>query len=86
MVELFKLNLSGVLLNEIVTHMSHKRNHTMKPNVKLWMYSGHDSNVAALLNSLNVYNNKLPPYTSTVFLELRKKNNFNNTYAVTVSS
>lgn len=79
------LNFSGVLLNEIVTHMKLKQNSTMKPDVKLWIYSGHDSNVAALLNSLNVYNNKLPPYASSVIFELRKKKNDNSSLVVTVS-
>lgn len=65
--------------------MKQKRNNKTKLKVKFWMYSAHDSNVAGLLNSLNVYNNKLPPYASSVFLELRKKKNLNNTYVVTVS-
>lgn len=54
----------------------------LSPNVKLWMYSAHDTNVAGLLNSLNVYNNILPPYASAVFIELRK--GLNNSFVVTV--
>lgn len=79
------LNFLGALLNEIVTHMKLKQNGTMKPDIKLWIYSGHDSNIAALLNSLNVYNKKLPPYASSVIFELRKKKNDNNNFVVTVS-
>ncbi|CAH1732158.1 prostatic acid phosphatase isoform X1 [Aphis gossypii] len=75
----------GVLLNEIVDNMKQKRNGTMKTNYKLWVYSAHDTNVAGLLHSLNVYNYKLPPYAAAVFLELRKSKNSNNTYVVTVS-
>lgn len=73
-----------MLLNEMVHHMESKRNGTMFPNVKLWVYSAHDTNVAALLNSLNVYNYQMPPYAAAVFLELRKKKDSNNTYVVTV--
>lgn len=78
------MHFIGMLLNEIVSHMESKRNGTMKPDVKLWVYSAHDSNVAALLNSLNIYNNILPPYTSAVFLELRKNKDKNDNYVVTV--
>lgn len=72
-----------MLLNEIVENMNRKRNGTLNPDVKLWVYSAHDSNVAALLNSLNIFNKKLPPYTAAVILELRKSEN--NAYVVTVS-
>lgn len=64
--------------------MKQKQLGTMKPNVKLWMYSAHDTNVAGLLNSLNVYNYKLPPYAAAVFIELRKTKNENNSFVVTV--
>jgi len=74
---------SGVLLNEIVNHMKLKQSNKMKPDIKLWIYSAHDTNVANLLNSLNVFNYILPPYTASVFLELRK--NTNDSYVVTVS-
>lgn len=78
-------NFSGPLLQDIVTHIENKLNGTLKPDVKLCIYSAHDTNIAAFLNSLNVFNNLPPPYASSVFLELRKKNNLNNTYVVTVS-
>lgn len=77
------LQFLGGLLNEIVHHMKLKRSGNLEPDVKLWIYSAHDTNVANLLNSLNVYNNLLPPYTAAVFLELRK-NKSTNTYVVTV--
>lgn len=75
----------GVLLNEIVDNMKRKRNGTMQNDFKLFVYSAHDTNVAGLLHSLNVYNHKLPPYTAAVFVELRKSKNSNNTFVVTVS-
>lgn len=78
------LNFLGVLLKEIVDHMNLKRRGDLQSEVKLWVYSAHDTNVAGLLNSLNVYNLKLPPYASAVFLELRKNKKANSTYVVTV--
>lgn len=77
-------NFSGVLLNDIVNHMKHKRSGNLDPDTKLWIYSAHDTNVAGLLNSLNVFNYKLPPYAAAVFLELRKSKNTNSSYVVTV--
>lgn len=74
-----------MLLNEIVENMKGKRNGTLNPDVKLWIYSAHDTNVVGLLNSLNIYNKKLAPYTAAVFLELRKSEYLNDTYVVTVS-
>lgn len=74
-----------MLLNEIVENMNQKRNGTLSPDVKMWVYSAHDTNVAGLLNSLNIFNKKMPPYTAAVFLELRKVKNPNDTYVVTVS-
>lgn len=62
--------------------MNLKRSGNLKPDTKLLIFSAHDSNVAGLLNSLNVFNYKLPPYASAVFLELRK--NKNSSYIVTV--
>lgn len=62
--------------------MKLKKFNLLQPNIKLWMYSAHDTNVAGLLNSLNVYNNILPPYAAAVFIELRKS--MNNTFVVTV--
>lgn len=73
-----------MFLHEIVEHMKKKRDGTLKPDVKLWVYSAHDTNVANLLHSLNVFNNQLPPYTAAVFLELRRSKNANNSYVVTV--
>lgn len=37
---------------------------------KLFMYSGHDTTVASLLNSLGMYNDIPPPYACAVMLEL----------------
>lgn len=39
---------------------------------KLYMYSTHDTLVSALLDALNVYDGKAPPYCSTLILELHR--------------
>lgn len=62
--------------------MKLKKSGKMDPDVKLWIYSAHDTNIVALLDSLNIYNNELPPYAAAVILELRK--NVNNTFGITV--
>lgn len=64
--------------------MERKQSGKMDPDVKLWIYSAHDTNVASLLNSLNIYNNQLPPYAAAVILELRKNIKGNNTFVITV--
>lgn len=64
--------------------MERKQNGKMDPDIKLWIYSAHDTNVANLLNSLNIYNNQLPPYAAAVILELRKNITSNNTFVITV--
>lgn len=62
--------------------MNIKRSGNLNSSTKLWIFSAHDTNVAGLLNSLNVFNYKLPPYASAVFLELRKSKN--SSFVVTV--
>lgn len=46
------------------------------------IYSGHDTTVAVLLDTLGVFNQLAPPYSATVLLELREKN---SEHFVTVS-
>ena len=40
------------------------------PRPNLIAYSGHDSNVAAVLQAVGVYNCVKPPFTSALILEL----------------
>lgn len=66
---------SGPLLKEILTHFKNKTLKKLEPNRNYWVYSGHDTTVANMLNTLGVfktmgYHN--PPYTATVMFELRK--------------
>jgi len=49
-------------------------NHVLEKKAKLlYVYSGHDTSIATILNSLNVFNGLAPPYASAVLLELFKR-------------
>lgn len=63
---------SGPLLKEILTHFQQKT--LKKLDQSYWVYSGHDTTVANMLNTLGLfktmgYHN--PPYVATVMFELR---------------
>ncbi|XP_076646048.1 venom acid phosphatase isoform X2 [Halictus rubicundus] len=42
---------------------------------KLYLYSGHETNIAALLHALDLYKPHVPAYSSSVILELHEINN-----------
>ena len=49
-------------------------NHVLEKKAKLlYVYSGHDTSIATILNSLKVFNGLAPPYASAVLLELFKR-------------
>jgi hypothetical protein len=37
------------------------------------LFSGHDTPIAGLLNTWGVYNNLIPPFASTLFMEMHRK-------------
>lgn len=53
------------------------RNKTMgtllPPGRKIYLYSGHENDIVKILSALGVYYQHLPPYSTAVILELRKK-------------
>jgi Histidine acid phosphatase. len=49
---------------------------------KIWIYSAHDTTVANLLNTLNIFDLHCPPYTAAVMIELHQKD---DEYYVNVS-
>ncbi|CAG2107647.1 unnamed protein product, partial [Medioppia subpectinata] len=69
---------TGLLLKDIIKNMNEtiNRNDTTSetPN-KLYIYSTHDTQIALLLNALNVFDKKSPPFGSTIMIELRQTNN-----------
>lgn len=44
-------------------------------NTKIYLYSGHETNVATMLHAFNVYSPHVPEYSSAVILELLQENN-----------
>ncbi|KAG8194756.1 hypothetical protein JTE90_026399 [Oedothorax gibbosus] len=57
--------LLGLMLNKMRIKM--KNPDSIK---KAYLYSGHGSNIAAVLQSLDLFNKKIPPYTSFITFEL----------------
>ncbi|XP_071792093.1 LOW QUALITY PROTEIN: prostatic acid phosphatase-like [Asterias amurensis] len=71
----------GPLLGEIIENMRNK-SETKDPTDlrrKFYMYSAHDTTVAALLSALGIYNGIQPPLASCVIVELWKEDNGENT-------
>uniref|UniRef100_A0A3B3CZX3 Lysosomal acid phosphatase n=1 Tax=Oryzias melastigma TaxID=30732 RepID=A0A3B3CZX3_ORYME len=60
----------GILLGEIVKNISRMAVPDPKQRFKMMMLSAHDTTVAALQASLDVFNGKQPPYASCHFFEL----------------
>lgn len=61
---------AGLLLANITKGMEAAARNESLNNVKLFMYSTHDTEVSALLDALRVFDGKAPPYCSTLLLEL----------------
>jgi len=71
----------GVLLHELKKRVTHRVNET--DDIKLVMFSGHDTTLAAILTCLGVYDGVQPPYATTLMLELWKRES--GKYEVTLS-
>ncbi|KAG8572763.1 hypothetical protein GDO81_012157 [Engystomops pustulosus] len=59
----------GVLMGSIIKNISHAASNA-SGNLKLIMYSGHDTTIASLQMALNVSNGKIPPFASCYIFEL----------------
>jgi len=63
----------GPLLQLMVARMAAAVNGTLEPpSRQLFVYSGHDTNVATLLAALGAFNDVAPPLASCVMLELHR--------------
>uniref|UniRef100_A0A4W6CSA8 Lysosomal acid phosphatase n=1 Tax=Lates calcarifer TaxID=8187 RepID=A0A4W6CSA8_LATCA len=69
------LCFSGILLGEIVKNLSKMAVPDPKQQLKMMMLSGHDTSIAALQASLNVFNGRQPPYASCQIFELYRDDN-----------
>ncbi|XP_047432438.1 lysosomal acid phosphatase-like [Mugil cephalus] len=65
----------GILLGEIVKNLSKMAAPDSKQQLKLMMLSAHDTTVAALQASLNVFSGIQPPYASCHIIELYREDN-----------
>ncbi|KAF3706346.1 Lysosomal acid phosphatase [Channa argus] len=72
----------GILLDEIVKNISKMAVPESNQRLKLMMLSAHDTTVAALQASLNVFNGKQPPYASCQIIELYRE--ANGSYSVSM--
>ncbi|KAJ8966360.1 hypothetical protein NQ317_011935 [Molorchus minor] len=68
--------ISGYLLKKIITDSISKLNNPDSTNnKKLYLYSGHEFNLAALLATLEIFNDPhVPPYGSYITIEIHKIN------------
>ncbi|XP_045156225.2 prostatic acid phosphatase-like [Mercenaria mercenaria] len=62
----------GVLVGEMLDHMINKSKQDISTPQKLFMYSAHDSTVQFFLTTLGIFNDKQPPYTACVIVELHE--------------
>ncbi|XP_077370492.1 lysosomal acid phosphatase isoform X2 [Festucalex cinctus] len=60
----------GILLGEIVKNLSQAAKSKEMQRLKMMMLSAHDTTMAALQSSLNVFNGRQPPYASCLLIEL----------------
>ncbi|XP_068575782.1 lysosomal acid phosphatase [Cebidichthys violaceus] len=65
----------GILLGEIVKNLSKMAVPDPKQRMKMMMLSAHDTTVAALQSSLDVFNRRQPPYASCQLFELYREDN-----------
>lgn len=64
---------AGPLIGKILKNMKNKIMGKI-PEKKVQIYSSHDTNVALVMQALNVANWKAPPYCSSLLFELHRKN------------
>ncbi|GAB1863161.1 Lysosomal acid phosphatase [Camponotus japonicus] len=67
-----KIN-GGPLLRKIINDMNAMINGTLKDR-KLNLFSAHDGNVAGIMYALNIFDEQVPQYTSSIMIELHEKN------------
>ena len=63
----------GRLLNDLSKQLNEKAAHPSKAPLKLAVYSAHDTSLAGLLSTLDVFDNRWPTFTASLGLELFRK-------------
>jgi len=62
----------GPIIRTILNNIMAAQDHIAP--TKIYLYSGHETNVAALLHAFNVYEPHVPEYSSAIIIELLQKN------------
>ncbi|KAI4503664.1 hypothetical protein M0802_001067 [Mischocyttarus mexicanus] len=63
----------GSMLKEFIKNMIEYVNGTSKVEKKMYLFSGHETNIASLLYTLNVFKPHAPSYSSSIIMELLYK-------------
>lgn len=73
MIDLLRRLKGGPFLKQIVTSMLAKRDNILEPEGrKMFVYIGHDSTIATLLDVMHVWNNQMPHYNIMTMIELHE--------------
>ncbi|XP_025271241.1 venom acid phosphatase Acph-1-like [Camponotus floridanus] len=65
--------LAGPMIRAILNNMIAGKN-PIPSNTKLYLYSGHEANIASILHAFKLYKPHVPEYSSAVILELLEQN------------
>lgn len=60
------------ILDGVLTVVNKTKNQESAP--KVYLFAAHETNIAAVLKTLNLWNNIVPHYTSAIIFELYEKN------------
>lgn len=71
----------GPMIRAITDNMIIAQNMN-SPDTKIYLYSGHETNIASLLQAFGVYEPHVPKYSSAIIMELQE---INQEYYVKVS-
>lgn len=73
--------VSGPIIRAMTDNMITAQN-ANSPDTKIYLYSGHETNIASLLEAFGVYEPHVPEYSSAIIMELQE---INQEYYVKVS-
>jgi hypothetical protein len=69
---------AGNLTNELVMNIRNKFEGKTYEELKLFLYSTHDSMLAVLMHAFNVFNNQFIPFSASLLFELHQNENNSN--------
>ena len=62
--------MPGTLIRKVVDGMLDKASEQSPSQRKIFLYSGHELNIVAVLQTLNVWKPHIPSYSSAIIIEL----------------